>query len=221
VAAGRFPVLLCLFGVLVLPRCAAAKHISIDTGECSGDMSAAETVIKSETIVSKVGGFRAFGELAYRRNAGGDKKNQCHVEYRLFVSIRTSPFELVKARTSETEDGEIAGIDLIGASPDGSKLAADSWSAEGDGEEHWPIVYDFRKKQVWDRSLADIIQVRIHGCDQVEDFVGVSNTGEAVFAVPPSIYDDSSGCGDKGLWHFNLQTARVYRVARISGEKWR
>jgi hypothetical protein len=210
----------CLLSVLAFPLVASAKYISIDTGECGGDVSATKTVVKSEMYGSRAKNFRAYGVIAYWRSEDDAKKHQCHVEYRLYISAHGGEFSLVNSRTWQTEHGEIAGIDLIGESPDGSKFAADTWIAEGDSEGHWPIVYDTVKKQGWNRSLADKIQVRIHGCDQNEDFVGVSNTGEAIFAIPPSEYDDSAKYGDKGLWHFNLQTGRVYRVRRISGEKW-
>jgi hypothetical protein len=69
--------------------------------------------------------------------------------------------------------------------------------------------------------LEDRIQKQLHGCDQNEDFVGVTNSGEAIFAVPLSIYDDAPTWGDKGLWQFNLETGQVFRIAKISGDKWR
>jgi len=121
----------------------------------------------------------------------------------------------------DTEEGEIAGIDLIGFSPDGSKLAADFWLAEGDGEEHRPVVYDSKTSKVRFLSLGDRIQRKITSCDQVEKFVGVTNQGQAVFTVPPSDYDDSPECGDKGVWKFDLLTGEVRRIKQFSGDRWK
>lgn len=114
----------------------------------------------------------------------------------------------------------IAHIELIGLSPDKTKFAASFMIAEGDGQSQGPVVYDFSTKTTSYLALGDKIQELIHGCDQNEDFIGVTNAGEAVFAIPPSDYADTPECGDKGLWHFNLKTGRVYRVAKISGDKW-
>lgn len=92
--------------------------------------------------------------------------------------------------------------------------------AEGDGQEGRPVVYDLATGLAIQASLEDKIQNRIHGCDQNEDFIGVTDSGEAVFAIPPSDYSDTPECGDKGLWHFNLKTGKVYGVKRFSGVKW-
>jgi hypothetical protein len=214
-------ILLCFAAVLALPMCALAKQISIDTGECSREVASGETVVKSDVYSNKKRTMRAYGAIAYRRSVDDAKPTRCHVEFRIFISFDGSPFRIVKSRISEAELGEIAGIDLVGESPDGSKFAADTWLAEGDGEEHWPIVYDLTTGQARDHSLGDKIQSRIHGCDQNEDFVGVTNAGEALFAIPPSEYDNSSGCGDKGLWRFSLVTGKVMQIAKNSGDKWK
>jgi hypothetical protein len=213
---------LSLLLLLAALRCfAAQKHISVDTGECGEDTSAKETVTRSTSFTDKAHGLSAYGILTIRSSSGHSKKNQCHVAYELFVASQGGQFGRVKRLDWDTEAGEIAGIDLIGMSPDGSKFAADFWQAEGDGEEHRPVIYDVSNKQAFDLPLEDKIQKQIHSCDQNEDFVGVTNSGEAVLAVPPSVYDDSPGCGDKGVWHFDLKTGRAYRVAKVSGDKWR
>lgn len=208
-----------VFGVL--PCMAAPKFISIDTGECGEDVSAKETVTKSSLFVDKTHSLSAYGQISIWRSADDAKKKQCHVVYELFIADHGDQFREVKCLAWDSEEGEIAGIDLIGVSPDTSKFAADFWLAEGDGEEHRPVIYDAATKHETDLPLENKIQKLIHGCDQNEDFIGVTNTGEAVFAIPPSDYVDSSDCGDKGLWHFDLKTGRVYRVAKISGDKWR
>jgi len=144
----------------------------------------------------------------------------CPVLYRLFIAINSSSFSIVKRTELQLSDGQIAGIDLVGLSPKATQFAADFLWAEGDGTVHHPVVFDRESGQFLDRPLDDRIQKRIHGCDQDEDFIGVSDAGEAIFAIPPSDYDDSPDCGDKGVWHFNLKTGRVHRTARFSGDKW-
>jgi hypothetical protein len=192
----------------------------VDTGECGDTIKARASIAKSGIFIDKVHNLSAYGVVSYRHYANEVKKNQCQVVYEFFVAVQSKPFVLAKRLSWDTEAGEIAGIDLIGVSPDGTKLAADFWVAEGDGEEHRPVVYDISTGQALDLPLQGKIQSQIHGCDQNEDFIGVTNPGEAVFAVPPSVYDGTAACGDKGLWHFNLKTGRVYRVAKNSGDKW-
>jgi hypothetical protein len=216
--------ILIALAVLILtaiPCRAAQPYLSVDTGECGEDTPTKQTVLKSQVLNDQARTFKAYGSVLFRHLPGRSQKAGCLVVYGIFVSSHGGPFRQAKELSLETENGEIAGIDLVGLSPDGSKFAADFWLAEGDGEEHRPVVYNIAAKDTIDMPLEDKIQKLVHGCDQNEDFTGVTNAGEAVFAVPPSIYDDSPECGDKGLWHFNLKTGSVYRVARISGVKWR
>ena len=205
--------------VAAVPCTAAKPHLSVDTGECGEDTPTHETVAKSAQFTDKAHSVSAYGVLSFRRLTGA--KGGCRVVFQLFVAVQGKPFANVKRITRDAEDSEINGIDLIGTSPDGTKFAADFWWAEGDGEEHRPVVFDVSDRRATDLPLEDKIQNRIHGCDQNEYFVAVTNSGEAVFAIPPSIYDDSPECGDKGTWNFNLETGRVYRVAKLSGQKWR
>jgi hypothetical protein len=132
-------------------------------------------------------------------------------------------YSIAKSLDFQLEEDQIAAIELIGFSSDGTKFAADFEWGEGDSTIHHPVVIDRTSGEVADLALDDRLQKRLHphGCDQAEDFIGVTNAGEAVFAIPPSIYDNSPECGDKGVWRFNLKTGRVYRVAKISGVKWR
>jgi hypothetical protein len=199
---------------------AAQPYLSVDTGECGEGTSTKQAVAKSQDFNDRAHTIKAYGRIVFQRLPGSSQKTGCRVIYGLFVSAHDGLFKRVRELSLETENGEIAGIDLIGLSPDGSKFAADFWLAEGDGEEHRPVVYNLAAKVTVDMPLGDKIQKLVHGCDQNEDFIGVTNAGEAVFAVPPSIYDDSPECGDKGLWHFNLKTGKVYQVAKISGVKW-
>lgn len=201
-----------------MPACGSPNSLSIDSGECDPTTSPSNTQLKTSVFHDKTHSFSAYGELLIRRDV---KAGSCVATYRLWVASDRHSFSLTKSFDFNLDVGQIAGIDLIGLSPDGTKFAADFLWAEGDGTVHHPAVYDKATGQSFDMSLDDRIQKLIHGCDQNEDFVGVTNYGEAVFAIPPSIYDDSPNCGDKGLWNFNLKTGKVHRVKRFSGVKWR
>ena len=178
---------------------AAHSHLSVDTSECGEDTPSTDAIAKSAEFTNKANDLKAYGELSFRHLPGSGGKTGCHVVYRLFVATNGKPFAQVKELEWDTEEGETAGVDLIGVSPNGSKLAADFWLAEGDGEEHRPVVYDSATRQAVDRPLEDKIQKQIHGCDQNEDFIGVTNAGEAVFAVPPSVYDNCQAAATRAF----------------------
>jgi hypothetical protein len=220
-AAGQFAMISSL--ALSLTTVGRDSIPSVQIEDCgSGPSSYVPVVLKSPILSGKPGGLRAVGQVSYRRNNEADVvANRCHVEYTLLVSYGKHPFSAVKRWGWHAEEGEIAGIDLVGFSPNGNWLAADFWTAEGDHTEHRPVIYDLAARKAAFRPLGSLIQERIYGCDQEEDFLGVTDAGEAILAVPPSIYDDSPGCGDKGMWHFNLETGKVTLVAKISGDKWR
>jgi hypothetical protein len=200
---------------------AQASHLSTQTGECDEQVSSVPVVLRSPVLSMGPRPIRAFGQITYRRTAADAAQKKCRVVYALLVSDDGRSFRAVKRLEWNTEEGEIAGIDLIGLSPDGDKLAADFWLAEGDGVEHRPLIYDRSTHKTAYRPLGSLIQERINGCDQMEDFVGVTDSGEAIFAVPPSTYDASPQCGDKGVWHFDLATGNLVQAAKISGDKWR
>jgi hypothetical protein len=184
-------------------------------------MPMTDTIVRSAVFSGSAQTFRSYGTIVFRRSSAPAAKLSCHVVYRLYVATKGEPFHQAMQFAWDTEQGEIAGIDLIGLSKDSSKFAANFWLAKGDWTEHRPVVYDLSTKQATQAALEDKIQKRIHGCDQLEDFIAVTNDGEAVFAIPPSTYEDSPECGDKGLWHFNLKTGDVYQVKKFSDDKWR
>ena len=203
-------------------RCAAAKQpVSIDTGDCDPGSPAKTSVFKSQVFTDQKHNFRAFGSIIYRRNRADARQVHCHVVYQLSVSEDGKPFTLVYRLGWNLDAQELAGITLVKLSENGNQFAADFWIAQGDGFTHRPVVFNRAAHRSMSMALDDRIQRQIRGCDQGEDFIGVTNTGEAIFAVPPSIYDDSPGCGDKGLWYFNLSTGKVHRVRKNSGVKWR
>jgi hypothetical protein len=207
--------------LLVSLPCLGQQRFSTDTGECGGDARMEGTDSKTSIRTSQSGRLRVYGLMEFRHNEEDAKAGHCHVTYRLFVAKGSGKFVEVRSLAWDTEEGEIAGIDLIGFSSDESKLGADFWLAEGDGQVHRPLVYDARTSKVLYRPLDDRIRRKTQSCDQTEHFIGVTNQGEAVFTVPPSTYDDSDSCGDKGVWHFNLLTGDVKRVQRISRDRWR
>ncbi len=214
--------LLALCGTLAAaPLSPAQDKFSADTGECGGEPAAAVTTSKTAVRTDRLTGIRMYGVMRFRRNSEDAKGHRCHVVYELYIARKRSGFAPMRQLSWDTEEGEIAGIDLVGFSPDGSKLAADFWLAEGDGEEHRPVVYDSKTSRVRFLSLGDRIQRKIKSCDQVEKFVGVTNQGHAVFTVPPSDYDDSPECGDKGVWKFDLLTGEVRRIKQFSGDRWK
>jgi len=205
----------CLVAMTV--PCCALVTPQIDTGECQVDSK--PSVTKSAIVIEKVKHLRVYGQLEFVPT--GDAKRGCHVVYRLFVAKGTSTYSEIYKMNYQTEVGEIAGIDFVGFSPNHVKLAADLWWTAGDGTVHRPLVYDVATGSVLYKPLDEAIQKKIHGCDQVERFAGITDEGLAIFTVPPSIYDDSPECGDKGVWHFNLRTGVVTQVAKISNDKWR
>lgn len=225
-ATGRFAILALLL-MAALPCWAYKKHIQIDTSECQPQTPNEVQSFTSEKFIDITRGVQAYGQISIRRTTNATDEAKCHVMMQLFVSSHNSKFIKVEEFEKDTEQGEIAGIELIGLSKDGSKFAANYWQAEGDGQTHQPVIYDFHTKKTATAPLEDRIQNHLHHCDQVEDFIGVTNSGDAIFAVPPSTYVDDprdySPCGDQGVWYFNVQTGKVIRVKRISGDsadKW-
>ena len=218
----RIPSIILPLIFLFLPACAGfpkSHKVSVDGGECQPETPQVETVYESPPFLVKPPGMTVSGKITIKRLTGTGA--HCRVVFELLVREQgEDSAQIAKSATLETEQGEIAGIDLIGLSPRGAMFAANFWTAEGDGIAHRPVVYDIRRRTALYLPLESRIQSRIHGCDQPEDFVGVTETGEALFAIPPSDYADTAECGDKGLWRFNLRTGRVYRVAKISGDKW-
>jgi len=212
--------------ILVLPLLicvqvsASVQKLTVDSGECDDSAVAAKRV-KSPVFADAERHFRAYGIIESQSTKVDKGHLHCHVIYTLFILTRDNHFSEVKRFVWDAEPRQITGIDMIGLSPNGVKFAADFWWAEGDGEVHHPVIVDLASRTVLDRSVEDSIQKRIHSCDQNEDFVGVTNAGNALFAIPPSTYDDSPECGDKGVWSFNAATGEVRQVAKHTQDKWR
>jgi hypothetical protein len=206
---------------VVTPLIARASKPSVATGDCDGEAPSEKVTVSKSAIFTDIQHqIRAYGQVSYRHNKADLAEKHCHVLYALFVSRSGRHYTMVKELVLNSDQGEIAGIDIVGSSPDGNQLAADFWWAQGDAVGHGPVVYDLSSEKALYRPLETRIQDRIHGCDQNEDFIGVTNDGKAIFAVPPSIYDHSPECGDKGIWDFDLKTGTVKQAAKFSGDRW-
>jgi hypothetical protein len=142
------------------PAVVAQTKYSVDTGECGGAATARAAVYKTKMGLHAGTGRRAYGVLEYRRSAEDVKAKRCSVIYRLMVVDGQREVREMKHLIWKTEEGEIAGIDLVGFSPDGSKFVADFWLAEGDGTEHRIALLDLREGSSWFRSLSDVIYKR-------------------------------------------------------------
>ncbi len=201
--------------------CAAQTgKINVDSGEC-GDTPGPKAVRhKSPLFVDAKRQLRAYGLVTYRYNREDAKAERCSTSLHLFVSDHGQPFREVKSKNQVTSPGEIVGVGIIGLSRSGKFLAADFWFADGDGVSHQPVVFDLASQKASTREL-DPGAMTEQGCDQVQDFVGVTDGGEAVFAVPPSNYVDPPECGDHGLWYFNLQSGKIRQVKKFSGDTWK
>jgi hypothetical protein len=133
--------------VLIAPVCSWAAHLSVDDGECHAEMPSHDTVSKSPVFSSHLQTFRAYGTISFRRSAESTGKVSCHAVFRLYVAAKSEPFRSAMRFAWDTEEGEIASIDLIGLSKDGSKFAANFWLATGDWQEHRAVVYDLSTQQ--------------------------------------------------------------------------
>ena len=150
----------------------------------------------------------AYGTLELQRDALDDLAKSCTARFSLFVSEDGKKYRLVKTYSEKTEF--IVGVQLVGFSDNRSKLAADFWWAAGDHTGHRAVVYELGSKQIFFRELGIQIIRQLPSCDYSQVFVGVTNSGEAIFHVPKSAYVDE-GCPDQGHWLLDLRTGKVRR----------
>ncbi len=195
----------------------AQSKFSVDGGECGGPATAKASLAKTEIRKNEATGRRAYGVLEYRRSEEDVSAKRCSGVYRLMVDGGQGKFHEVKRLAWQTEEGEIAGIDLVGFSPDGTKLAADFWLAEGDWTEHRVQLSDLQKGESWFRSINDLIYKRSTG--KLVDFENyyetlheVRNDGQVVVTA----HADGGRKPDGSLskWLFDPKTGRVTPVAR-------
>jgi hypothetical protein len=159
-----------------------------------------------------------YGILEFRHNETDAKANHCHVIYRLLVSSGNGAFVEAHRLVWDTEEGEIAGIDLIGFSPDGSKAAANLWLAAGDGVVNRPVVYDMKTKTAIFAVMPDVEDKRVpqESCDDdpYESLDSVTDAGTIIVSVPAI-----EGCADGGLWSFDPKAVVWKRIRLYSGRK--
>lgn len=177
--------------------------------ECS-DVKLGQAVTQKTAPIEVVSGkVRAYATVQLRRSPDDTNADSCTVIYKLFVAERDGKFAPVKDY-SEKADGSV-GAEMIGTSKNENMLAADFWWALGDYTGHRAVIYDVESKSVHFRTLNDEILKQLPSCDYFEEFVGVTNAGEAIIRVPKSAYVQE-GCGAQGNWLFDVRSGRVQRM---------
>jgi hypothetical protein len=146
-------------------------------------------------------------QLSHANNDKG--ADSCTVVYRLFVAEKSKPFVSVKEYSERAGDG--VGVEMVGASKSEMVIAADFWWTAGDYTGHRPVVYALNSKSVILRALKNEIRRRLPSCDYFEEFIGVTDTGEAVIRIPKSTYVEK-GCPAQGEWLFDVHSGSVRRV---------
>lgn len=160
-----------------------------------------------QTAARSDGNFTAYATVSLARPVTDKEGRHCQAKYSLFVADGSATSRAVKTFTGVTEF--MVGAAIVGFSKDHTKLAADFWWAGGDYTGHRPVIYDVNRGTVRFAELNEEITGRLPSCDYFEEFVGVTNSGEAIIHVPKSEYVDE-GCPDQGNWAFDLakKTAR-------------
>jgi len=195
----------------------AQSNFAVDSGECQGTAVAGKTVLKTPVRSDTAGKLKTYGRLEFNNYEDGSGQTHCHVVYELFFSKGTRPFKKVHRLEWETEPGEIAGIDLIGFSPDGTKTAANYWLAQGDWVENRAVIYDVPSGKAIFRSLEDkLYRLLDRRCDGSywENVESVTNEGKILISVPRE-----SDCIDGGLWEFDPKTGTLGLLKKNSGRK--
>lgn len=208
-----------IFLLLSIPSSGFAQttKFNIDAGECGERPVVTKTLVWTERQHET----RMFGRLESVSPKGNSQSGMCHIVYELVASRRGLPYSTVH-RMEEDVDmlmGQSTGIDLIGFSPDGSKLAANYWLAQGDWVENRLVVYDLKSKSATFRSLEQNLYENVQReCDGSywEDIESVTNKGMIRIAVPPL-----SGCSnsDGGLWLFDPKSGDIRKLSPKSGKK--
>lgn len=188
---------------------AQVKPRSSETLECSKAASGKPLSGKTERLTNSKKSNDAYATVELARDATDAAGRTCIATYTLYMSQYSQNYRVVKTFSVELRD--MAGVDLIGFSDDDSKLAADFWWAAGDYKGHRPVVYDLKSKTARLTELSDQITSQLPACAYSEEFVGISDKGEAVIHVPKSVHVDT-GCPDQGNWLFDPKTGAVLRA---------
>lgn len=198
------------------PALSAQKKFSVDGGECGGDVTVQPDIQKTAISRNAVTGRRAYGVLGHRRTEEDVRAKRCSVVYRLMMEEGQGKFSQMTGLDWHTEEGEIAGVDLIGFSSDGTKLVADFWLAEGDGTEHRVKLVDLKEGKSSFRSIND--EIYKHSTEKLVDSENYYETLESVRDDGQVVVIAHADGGRKpdgflSKWLFDPKTGRVMRIA--------
>lgn len=198
----------CLILILSLfPLASFAKeHRSTDAADCSKVTENQPIRLKTDTILSPKETLRTYATIDLERDSTDNGKS-CFATYSLYVAERSGNFRMVRTLAARVADR--AGVDIVGFSDNNVQLAADFWWATGTYISHRAVVYDSKTKAARLDELEDKISSQLPACNYAEKFIGVDNTGDAIFHVPAA--SDVQGCGDQGDWILDLKTGEARR----------
>lgn len=201
---------LALLAVVALGGSALAQQpYSTPTAECV-DIPAAKTQTQ-KTEAMTAAGARAYATITASRPADDKDARHCHVVYALLLSERDQAFQTV---ATFEEDGQDAfGVELVGFSPDNSKVAANFWYAAGDYTDIRPGVYDRTSKKSAVKELSEEIVGSYADCNYTPVVAAVTNAGEAVVRAAKYTYVEE-GCSDPGDLLFNVRTGEVRHATK-------
>jgi hypothetical protein len=177
--------------------------------ECS-ELAAGKSVVRKTSPLSiRSGAVQIHASVQLSRPPDNRDAGSCTVVYKLFLTEPGGPPRLLKEFSERATGG--VGVEMVGASKNELMIGADFWWAAGDYKGHRPVIYDVNTKSVSLRALDAAITKQLPSCDYFEEFIGVSDSGEAIIRVPKSIYVDE-GCPGQGKWLFNVHSGNVQRL---------
>lgn len=184
-----------------------SKQLSTPVLECSkvGEHTLSS---KTERVTNSKKSNDAYAVVEVSRDPADPSGASCVATYTLYLSQYSSNFKPVKTFSMPTRDG--VGVDLLGFSDDGSKVAADFWWMAADYKGHRPVVYDLKSKVPRMDDLSDQITSQLPACDYQEELKSVTDKGEVVIHIPSSRHVDR-GCPDQGDWLLDSMTGEVRR----------
>jgi len=210
------PVKTALFILAFCSVLLAEQTNSTEPVECSEVPKGKAVTRQTPRFSTDSGSIRAYVLVRLSRPEDDLDARSCTVLYSFFVSDQGKTFVLVKKHSQLEEN--LVGAQIVGVSKNQRILAADFWWAAGDYTGHRPVVYNRRTKAVAFRALDDQITKQLPSCDYFEDFVGITDQGEALIEVPKSIYVDT-GCPAQGVWAFDLRSGKATRLAKTSSSE--
>ena len=191
--------------LMALATAAAAQQpYSTPTAECAVITPGKTEKQQTEAMTSEKA--RLYASITASRPADDRDARHCHVAYALWLSEGEQGY---KAVASFEEDGQDAfGVELVGFSPDKSKVAANFWYAAGDFTAVRPAVYDRSTGKAAVKELGPEVIGRFVDCNYTPTFNGVTNAGEAVVHATKDTYIEE-GCAEQPDLLFNLRTGEA------------